>query len=193
MVIGMLSFISGKVAECGSNNIVVENHGIGYDIAFAHPEKLKLADDVKIYIYLHIREDEMSLFGFSSQEEKNLFMKLISVKGLGPKTAMGILGATTLDSLFNAIEQGDVAFMKKMPGIGAKTASQIVLDLQGKLVPVEKKEAGLSSELSDALEALKALGYKPAEVAKIRSKLSETPGLSTDEYLKMGVAMMMKL
>ncbi|MCF0115802.1 MAG: Holliday junction branch migration protein RuvA, partial [Erysipelotrichaceae bacterium] len=148
---------------------------------------------VKIYIYLHIREDEMSLFGFSSQEEKNLFMKLISVKGLGPKTAMGILGATTLDSLFNAIEQGDVAFMKKMPGIGAKTASQIVLDLQGKLVPVEKKEAGLSSELSDALEALKALGYKPAEVAKIRSKLSETPGLSTDEYLKMGLAMMMKL
>lgn len=188
----MLSFISGKVAEIGISNVVIENHGIGYDIAFAHPEKLILNQDVKLYTYMHIREDELSLFGFSSKEEKNLFMKLISVKGLGPKTGMNILAATTLDSLLNAIENGDVAFMKKMPGIGAKTASQIVLDLKGKLVPVESKSESISTELSDALEALKSLGYKPAELAKIRPELQKHAGLSSDEYLKMGLQLMMK-
>ena len=190
----MIAFIKGIVFSYTLNTVIVENNGIGYEIYFAHPDSIRLNQEVLIYTYQHIREDENSLFGFLSIEEKELFEKLIGVKGIGPKTAMGILGAASLDQLINSIEQGEVNALKKMPGIGAKAASQIILDLKGKLVhpeTMDKKEI-LNRELDDAIEALKALGYKPSELAGIIKVLKGEEGKTTDEYVRLGLQYLLK-
>lgn len=190
----MIAFIKGIVFSYTLNTVIIDNQGIGYEIFFAHPDAIRLNQEVMIYTYQHIREDENSLFGFLSIEEKDLFEKLISVKGIGPKTAMGILGAASLDQLINSIEQGEVNALKKMPGIGAKAASQIILDLKGKLVHPEntdKKEI-LNRELDDAIEALKALGYKPAELSGVIKVLKSEEGKTTDEYVRLGLQHLLK-
>ena len=141
-----------------------------------------------IYTYQNVREDEISLYGFLSLAEYDLFIKLISVKGLGPKIASNILSNTTVEAIVTAIETGDVDFMRRMPGIGNKTASQIILDLKGKLVETEdvKRE-----ELNDVAEALKQLGYKPAEIKPVMKKLEKETG-STDELVRKALAMLIK-
>ena len=131
----MIAFIKGTVASITGDAIVVEQNGIGWRIAFAHPESVHLQEAVTIYTYMHYTDAELALYGFPDADEKELFLRLISVKGLGPKTVMNMLGRSGPSSIVQAIEAGDVAVLKKLPGIGAKTASQIVLDLQGKLVP----------------------------------------------------------
>lgn len=184
----MIAYIKGTVENIELENIVVEAYGVGYQINFAKSEKLSLGQSVQIYIYEHIREDEDTLYGFLNRPEKDLFIKLISVKGLGPKTAMGILRAANYDSIIAAIEQQDIAFIKSMPGIGAKTASQIILDLKGKLVQAESTAASSSSkEMEDALEALKALGYKQSECTQVLKHFSSFPNKTTDEYVKIGL------
>ncbi len=170
------------------DSIVVEAAGIGYEINFAKPEMLSLSMPVQIYTYQHLREDENSLYGFLSRPEKELFIKLISVKGLGPKTALGIFRKASYDALITAIEQQDIAFIKSMPGIGAKTASQIILDLKGKLVSsAPDSNVGSSREMEDALDALKALGYKQNECTQVLKYLTGFPDKTTDEYVKLGL------
>lgn len=187
-VIDMIAYIKGQVEIINLDSIVVEAYGVGYEINFAKPEKLTLGQSVQIYIYEHIREDEDTLYGFLNRPEKDLFIKLISVKGLGPKTAMGILRASAYHAIIAAIEQQDVAFIKSMPGIGAKTASQIILDLKGKLVQSETMAVSKSSkEMEDALEALKALGYKQSECTQVLKHFASFPEKTTDEYVKIGL------
>ncbi|MEG0177852.1 MAG: Holliday junction branch migration protein RuvA [Anaerorhabdus sp.] len=187
----MIAFIRGTVFAYGIDWIILDNHGIGYRLFFGHPEAVKLNQEIQIFTYQHVREDELSLYGFLSLEEQELFLKLISVKGLGPKTAMAMCSKFPYSQIVQSIENGDVAFLKGMPGVGAKTASQIILDLKGKLISADKKEP-MSSEINDAIEGLKSLGYKQGEVQSIANKLSERPGLSSDEYLKMGLQLLMK-
>ena len=110
---------------------------------------------------MHVSENDVGLYGFESSEEKNLFLKLITVKGLGPRTAMNMLARSSSARLISSIEQGDVSALKAMPGIGAKTASQIILDLKGKLVQADTKLEKYEQPVQEALEALKNLGYKP--------------------------------
>ncbi len=187
----MIAFIRGKVFAYGIDWIILDNQGIGYRISFGHPEAIKLNQEIQIFTYQHVREDELSLYGFLSLEEYELFLKLISVKGLGPKTAMGMLSKFHYEQIVQSIENGDVNFLKGLPGIGGKTASQIILDLKGKLVSAQSNEP-IASELTDALEGLKSLGYKQGEVQSIANKLREQPGLSSDEYLKLGLQLLMK-
>lgn len=193
----MIAFVKGKVASYGADWVVVDCHDIGYQMAYPHPENLHLNDEVFIYTYLHITENDMSLFGFESQDEKALFLKLISVKGLGPKTAMGMLSKCGYQSIVSAIESGDVTLLKKMPGIGAKSASQIVLDLKGKLVSVptsSPKQVTVSypAEIREALDGLKNLGYKQGELSAVANMMSENPGLTTEKYLKLGLQFLVK-
>ena len=193
----MIAFVKGKVASYGADWVVVDCHDIGYQMAYPHPENLHLNDEVFIYTYLHITENDMSLFGFESQDEKALFLKLISVKGLGPKTVMGMLSKCGYQSIVSAIESGDVTLLKKMPGIGAKSASQIVLDLKGKLVAVptsSPKQDTISypAEIREALEGLKNLGYKQGELSAVANMMSENPGLTTEKYLKLGLQFLVK-
>ena len=193
----MIAFVKGKVASYGADWVVVDCHDIGYQMAYPHPENLHLNDEVFIYTYLHITENDMSLFGFESQDEKALFLKLISVKGLGPKTAMGMLSKCSYHSIVSAIESGDVTLLKKMPGIGAKSASQIVLDLKGKLVAVptsspKQDTVSYPAEIREALEGLKNLGYKQGELSAVANMMSENPGLTTEKYLKLGLQFLVK-
>ena len=135
----MIAFITGTVESYGSDWLIVDHGGMGWKVSYAHTDKIHLNEEVKVFTYLHYTEAELSLYGFESQQEMDLFLRLISVKGLGPKTAMNMLAKASADKIITAVETGDVSVLKSMPGIGAKTASQIVLDLKGKLVPVTAK------------------------------------------------------
>ncbi len=188
----MIAFISGRVHSFTQDWVIIENQGIGYRVFFAHPEALSLNQQVSLYTYHYIREDEQSLYGFQSMDEYDLFVKLISVKGLGCKTASGILAASTFERIIMAIEVSDVAYLKTMPGIGAKTASQIILDLKGKLVATHTKEQTGNPLLMDALEALKSLGYKPGEISSIQKDLVQSDAKTSDEYVKVALGLLLK-
>lgn len=192
----MIAFIRGKVASYGSDWIVVENNGIGWQMSYPHVENVRLNSEISVYTYMHVTENDVALFGFESQEEKELFLRLISVKGLGPKTAMNMLAHSGYSNVVKAIEDGNVAALKKMPGIGAKSASQIVLDLKGRLVAapvrVQNAQPSYPPEIMDALEGLKNLGYKQGELGPAANKMSETPGLTTEQYLRIGLQFLMK-
>lgn len=189
----MIAFIKGTVASYTADSVVIDHGGMGWQIAYPHTDELHLNEEITVYTYLHYSDMDLSLYGFSSPQEKELFLRLISVKGLGPRTAMNMLSKASADNIITAIETGNVALLKKMPGIGAKTASQIVLDLKGKLVAVEtnKKTAdktqSYSQEIQDALEGLKNLGYRQADLGSAANIMAEKPGLSTAEYLRMGL------
>lgn len=189
----MIAFISGKAAAVTADTIVVDHDGMGWEIIYPHCDRVHLNEDIKVFTYLHITENDMRLYGFESQNEKNLFLQLISVKGLGPKTAVNMLSRSQYDKLVTAIEEGDVKYLKTMPGIGAKAASQIVLDLKGKLVTVEKEtKKELPQEIEDAAEALKNFGYRQGEVSQAVNIMSEHPGLTVQEYIRMGLRALMK-
>lgn len=183
----MIAFIKGKVHSFTLDWVILDCGNIGYKVFFAHPEKLKLNEDVLLYTYQYIREDEHSLFGFLSQTDYDLFTKLISVKGVGCKTANSIFASSNTERLVQAIELSDIDFLKKLPGIGAKTASQIILDLKGKLVSEHKKDSRLSKSLLDTFDALKSLGYKQSELNPLVKQLENHVDQSTDALLKLSL------
>lgn len=191
----MITFITGLVYSFTSDSVIIDNNGIGYFIYFSHPEKLPLQEKITVFTFQHFREDGTVLYGFLSMDELDLFKKLITVKGLGPKTAMAILSNTTYDQLVNSIENGDVNYLKKMPSVGSKTASQIILDLKGKLVEVNNNDSNKKSNplVQQALDGLKSLGYKASELSSITSQLNSLQLNSVDEYLKEGLKLLVKL
>ena len=186
----MITFITGTVYSFGADYVILDNNGIGYYINFSHPEILSLSQKITIFTFQHFREDGQTLYGFIDSEELELFKKLISVKGLGPKTAQGMLAVCKYRELVNAIETGDVAFLKRMPSIGAKTAQQIILDLKGKLVEDDHNAPKNNADLEEAISGLKALGYKAYEINSITGELRKMSGLSADEYLKAGLKLL---
>ena len=186
----MIGFVRGIIHAFGLDWVLIDVNGVGYRISFYHPERLSRGEEITIYTYQNVREDEISLFGFLSLEEYDLFIKLISVKGLGPKTASSILAKASVETIVSAIQEGDVDFIQRMPGIGKKTASQIILDLKGKLV-VTGETAEENEALSDVSDALKAFGYKPQEIRPVLKKLSGEKG-SSDELIKKALAMLIR-
>lgn len=193
----MIAFIKGTVSSYTVDSVVIDHNGMGWEIAYPHTDKLTLNSDIQVYTYLHIFEGGMNLYGFESQQEKELFLKLISVKGLGPKTALNMLAKAGYQAIIESISQGDVTTLKKMPGIGAKSASQIVLDLQGKLVVSDttaskQNLSKYSKEITDAIEGLKNLGYKQSELSSCIHYMAENPGLSVEQYMSMGLRYMAK-
>ncbi len=186
----MIGFLRGKVHYFGTDYVLLDVNDVGYRINFYHPESLKLDEEIVIYTYENIREDEQSLYGFLSLEEYDLFVKLISVKGLGPKMASGILSKKKVEEVIEAIENSDVNFFKGMSGVGSKTASQIILDLKKKLV-TESDTKVSNSQLDDAIEALKSLGYKQIELKNVIKELSKEQ-LTSDQYIKKALALLSK-
>lgn len=190
----MFDYIKGKITEVSLDKVVIENQNIGFILFVPNPSDFNYGVEEKVFTYFHVREDGMSLFGFKRKEEKDLFLKLIEVSGIGPKTACNILGATTYSALIQAIETSNTAFLKKLPGIGAKAASQIVLDLKGKLVIHEqdKKVAQkLSQELQDTRDALKGLGFKAGDIDAVLAKIGNEEKTS-GEYLREALKMLRK-
>lgn len=192
----MIGLVKGTVVSYTVDKVVVENNGIGFEIFYPHINDLHLHEEVTINTYMHVTESDISLYGFSSLEEKELFLRLTSVKGIGPKIAMNVLSSHTYNEIVMAIEEGDVNMLKKMPGIGNKSASQIVLDLKGKLVPTEtttkRKEDNLAPEAKDTLEALKNLGYKQGDLNSILYIFDENPDLNSEEYLRLALRSLRK-
>ena len=188
----MIAFIRGTVVSYTNDNVIVETSGgIGYRIFMSNPSVLTLNKQTRIYTYQHIREDAQMLFGFINVEEHDLFLRLISVKGIGPKIAINALSVGGWKQIIEAIETNDAAYLKSLPGIGNKAASQIVLDLKGKLV--ETKDVGaIDTNLKDAIEALKSLGYKANEVNPLVKHLRKEEGKSVDEYIKMALQLLAK-
>lgn len=184
----MIGFLRGIVHYFDESCVLLDVNGVGYRINFQHPEFLTMGKEIVIYTYQNVSENDMSLFGFKTLQEYDLFVKLISVKGLGPKMASNMLAKADYQTIIDAIEKEDVAFMKSMPGIGGKTASQIILDLRGKLA---KEDSSNFDKLDGVNDALLALGYKASEIKPVL-KLLVKEDLSEDEYIKKALGLLMK-
>lgn len=180
----MIDFLRGQVAHLETEYIVLDVQGIGYRVFTPNPYAFAKQDGaVTAFIHYHVREDATLLFGFSTREEQKLFRRLIDVNGVGPKVALGILaGCGKPEAVVTAIQQENITFLTKLPGIGKKTAQRIVLDLKDKLdgigldihpdslftrVTVADEDSSDGSAWSEAREALKALGYTEAELDRV--------------------------
>ena len=170
----MYSYIKGQITEVMPTHITVENNGIGYLIKVPNPylfENNLNQEVLTIYTYQNVREDAIELFGFSTKEEKQMFISLISVKGLGPKGALAILASSTPNDLANAITEGNDKYFKSFPGVGAKLSQQIILDLKGK-VNLDANDSTTKDERIDNVAlALKSLGYSASEIKAVTKKL----------------------
>ena len=129
----MIAFVNGIVKIIRSDRVVLDVHGVGYEVYLANALSQKKDEELFLYTYQHVREDAILLFGFLKEEDYEVFMRLINVKGIGPKTAQTMLSVCSGKEMIEAIENDDIKRLKSLPGIGAKTAGQIVLDLKGSL------------------------------------------------------------
>lgn len=197
----MFAYVRGKLEEIEDDILVVETAGIGYEIYCANPYQFQesLGQEVKVYTYQYVREDLHMLYGFKREEEKSLFKKLIQVSGIGPKSASAIIGQVPVRDFAQAIEQEDEKFLTKFPGVGKKTARQMILDLKGKVTEwltfhdEESKTTetihmihATSPYVDEAIEALRALGYSNREIKSIEGKLKAENLESTDDVVKKG-------
>ena len=183
----MYGYIKGIVTDIESNYIILENNEIGYLIYTANPYSFELNQNYQIFIYQNVKEDELSLYGFKTKAEKNLFLKLIDVKGLGPKMALPMLATGSIDGIIDAIERENILYLKKFPKIGDKVARQIILDLKGKLVSSNNVNIVENEELK---EALLALGYKKQDISKIISKVDSN--LKIEDQMKEALKLLLK-
>lgn len=199
----MIAYIKGKLTMIQEESIVVDVSGIGYEIICPNPfiYQNKLQQEVFIHTYFHVREDVQCLYGFQDEEEKYLFTKLISVSGIGPKSAINILATIRVLDFVVAVEQEDEKYLTQFPGIGKKTARQIILDLKGKLTNVitidsEQEVTNVSDDevehLVEAEEALKALGYTDKEIKGIMPKLKQEDLSKTDEIVRKALSLLVK-
>ncbi len=197
----MYAFISGRVAEKGSGEIVLEASGVGYSLqcsmttlSVAPP----VGETMRCYTYLSVREDALELFGFATKEEKAMFQRLVSVSGIGPRTALGVLGSMPLKDLHLAILTSDLNALSRAPGVGKKTAQRIALELKDQIsqeallsLPPEQA-SGIpvrDDALTEAMQALQSLGYTPVEASRalqaVRGKSDKA-----DELIKLALRTM---
>ena len=181
----MYAYFIGKITYIDNEQVILENNGIGYNIKMPTSDimTLDINEEVKIYTYTSVREDAFLLYGFLSFEELNFYKLLLTVNGVGPKAAMSILSASTIDNLQVAIIAQDAKMISKLPGIGPKTAARIILDLKDKVKPQDIIEASIGNANEDkadnkyndikkeACEILGALGYSPSEAMRAVNKV----------------------
>ena len=189
----MIYFLRGKVHSYGINHVIIDVNGVGYYVNFCHQDMITLGQDITVYTYQQFREDDQLLFGFLEKQEMEFFEKLISVKGLGPKTALNMLAHASYTDLIDAIENGQVEKLTRLPGLGAKISRQIILDLKGKLVEsADEKNGKNNEELDEAIAGLKALGYKAYEINAVVPQLQKLEKTSADGYLKEGLRLLLQ-
>ena len=190
----MYAFLKGEVAFIKKDFVAIDVAGVGYKVFTANPYAFEIGAVTTVYTQQIVSENDISLYGFKTTAELNLFTSLISARGIGPKTACAILATGDMAGLANAITEGDAKYLTKFPKIGPKTASQIILDLQGKLdisgmplMPAMSK----NGNLDEALEALEALGYSAKELKRIQAALKDQTD-SVDGLIKQGLQLMMQ-
>ncbi len=186
----MYDYMIGTVKEINSNSIVLETNNIGYLIYTPNPFSFEEEKDYKIYLYQQIKEDEHLLFGFKEKNDKEMFLKLIGVKGLGPKMVLPILATGSLAGIKDAIERENILYLKKFPKIGDKLAKQIVLDLKGKLDDFKDLDSARTDSLMEVRDALLGLGYKEKEIKSVLAKVDSS--LSIENQIKQALSLFLK-
>lgn len=196
----MISYIKGILAQVNLNGIVLENQGIGYRLMM--PVRMehfpKIGQEMKVFTHMHVREDDISLFGFRSQEELETFELLIGVNGIGPKVALSVLSTLTVYELKIAVMSEDVKTISSTPGLGPKGAKKLILELKDKLSFEEMEEETSSNELfmsssngEDAIlitiEGLESLGYSKTEAAIAVKKVENADSYTPEELLKLAL------
>lgn len=199
----MYDYIKGHVTRVTPEYVVLEQVGIGWQVMTPNPFAFHVTDEVQqVFTYLHVREDTQLLIGFKTLEQRELFRKLITVSGIGPKGALAILANGLPSQVVSAIEREDEGFLVQFPGVGKKTARQMILDLKGKLhdlfteIDLPDSEDTLltlaeSDELDEAMLALTALGYSDRELKKVKPKL-EKEELDTEGYMRLALKLLLK-
>ncbi|MFY0543420.1 Holliday junction branch migration protein RuvA [Brevibacillus sp. H7] len=201
----MIDFVEGTLVYLDAEYIVVEAGGIGYRLFCPNPYQFVQHEGTKtrLFTHHHVREDAILLYGFASRDERDLFRKLLDVTGIGPKGALAILASASPEQIVMAVQQENVTYLTKFPGIGKKTAQRIILDLKDKLtgytpsailtVAAASQKTGeqAASHLNEALEALAALGYSEAELQKVRNPLAEQAreGAGVEQLIKQGLVL----
>lgn len=197
----MYEYINGLITNIYPAYIVVcDRSGVGYKLYTANPYRFEQNVESHVYVEQIVRENEIALYGFMDENEKILFNKLLNVSGIGPKSALAILASGDAQGLVNAVANDDASYLTQFPGVGKKTAQQIILDLKGKLDDLAVS-AGLdlttsqpvtnNQALADALAALTALGYSAKEIAKIEKTLAQTED-TTDGYIRSALKLLVK-
>ena len=199
----MISFIKGQIEEITEDSVIVDNNGMGYELKC--PQTVldslpAIGSDVKFYTYLYVREDLVSLFGFLTKDSLDVFKLLIAVSGIGPKGALGILSKVTPDELRLAVLNDDVKLISSAPGIGAKTAGKLIIELKDKLkirtdfldslgstTQETSANSGLSSIKNNVLMLMVALGYTNAESLRALKQVEITEGMSEDDILTLAL------
>ncbi|MBO6119952.1 MAG: Holliday junction branch migration protein RuvA [Lachnospiraceae bacterium] len=198
----MINFISGKLNEVLNDMIVVETNGVGFGIYFPRSNFVNLPaidEDIKVFTYMHVKEDEMSLYGFLTREDREMFLKLLSVNGVGPKGALNIISTLGFSTLMKAISSEDSKLISTVQGIGAKTASKICIELGDKVrkmnfegkVDIIKENNAVNSKINaikdEVTEAMIKLGFKESKAREIISKLEVTENESVSDILKLAL------
>ena len=199
----MLAYIKGELTQVTNEYAVIETGGLGYKVFMPEKaiEKLgEIGSKVKVHTYYRVREDDISIFGFNTQEELRMFELLLSVSGVGAKTAVVIISTIEPSNFALAVISEDISELVKIPGIGKKSAQRIVLELKDKLkkeaisVEVDKKasvKAQTNENVEEAISALQVLGYNKKEIEKVFEKI-EKDGLSIEDMIKKGLVLLSK-
>ena len=187
----MIGFLRGQVVQLLTDYCLLDVGGVGYRVFIptSTRSRLKTGEEAMLFTHLSVREDAMTLYGFESQEEYQGFQMLISVSGIGPKVALGILSSITVSKLFQAIHGKQIAVLTKLPGVGKKSAERMILELKDKAAELDGAESEIEApakeigdSLSDAAAALSSLGYSQAEISSVLRRVQGTA--STEEAVK---------
>ena len=179
----MYYYFKGKIVYVGETTIAIDVNNVAYELFVSKPESFVTGEETTVYCYEVYGENDHYLVGFKVKEEKDAFLSLTDVKGIGPKTALSALGATTPEELFAAVASSNVSFLKKLPGIGPKAASQIILDLKGKLTEANTKKNKTDERFADVRSALKQLGFKVKDIDDVLAKIDAT-GMNDQDILR---------
>jgi Holliday junction DNA helicase RuvA len=196
----MIAYLSGKLLEKHANTVIVDVGGVGYEVSIPLTTFYELGEvggDVQLRVYTHVREDAIQLFGFKTLRERDLYLKLISVQGIGPKSGIAMLSGMSADEIIVAIRSNDLARLKSIPGVGLKTAERVVIELRDKVgeisdtTPLDpSSRSGLPSDavFEDALSALINLGYpKNAAEKALNQAAQEGVEISVHKLLRRGL------
>ena len=181
----MIGYLHGRVIALYTDHCLLDVHGVGYRVFVANSTRTKLRqrEEASLFIYTSVREDAIVLYGFAAEEEYDLFLQLIGVSGIGPKVALGILSAITVEGLCRAIQNKQASVLTKLPSIGKKSAERLILELKDKvafrgsgeeeLLTIENGEEVGDDAASEAMAALQSLGYTPPEIAPVIRKTAK--------------------
>ena len=195
----MIGYLKGTLVEKKTNQLIIDCNGVGYLASVPLSTYLKTGnpgEEIEILIYTHMTDNSLTLFGFFSEEEKDLFLKLISISGIGPRIALNILSGIGVTDLEEAISQGDIARISLIPGIGKKTAMRIALELQEKLALKQKiLKSSSMQEREDLISAFVNMGFKRKEVEKIVDETIKTHSMEAglDKLLREGLKLLAKI